>query len=151
MHRRRGGAAAPALRADLGTRAPWTGDHRTAVLSGKSRDEDAPCSRVTFVDLDGGRKTRENAFPLNGDGVYRPGVTLTRATVAVTRGRGFKAYDMDEGGRLWRTKATGRCWDDGAAGGRCWSGSGACTANSRPLRGGRPSTGCAKESGARRK
>ncbi|GAA0929867.1 PQQ-binding-like beta-propeller repeat protein [Streptomyces thermoalcalitolerans] len=95
-----------------------TGDHRTAVLSRESRDEDAPCNRVTFVDLDDGQKIWENVFPLNSDDVRRPSVTLTRATVAVTWGRGSEAYDMDEGRRLWRTKATGRCWDAGAAGGR---------------------------------
>lgn len=95
-----------------------TGDNRTAVLSRESGDEDSPCNHVTFVDLDNGRKLWEHDFPLTSDILDEPSVTLTHATVAVTWGKGTEAYDMDEGRRLWRTKATGRCRDAGAAGGR---------------------------------
>lgn len=95
-----------------------TGDNRTAVLSRKSGDEDSPCNHVTFVDLDNGRELWAHDSPLTSDILDEPSVTLTHATVAVTWGRGTEAYDMDEGRRLWRTKATGRCRDAGAAGGR---------------------------------
>ncbi|MDH6624218.1 outer membrane protein assembly factor BamB [Streptomyces sp. LBL] len=71
---------------------------------------------MAFVDLDDGRKVWEHPFTPGGGAT--PSVTLTRATVAVTWGGGSQAYDMDEGRRLWRTKATGTCRDSGAAGGR---------------------------------
>lgn len=115
-----------------------TGENRTAVLFKGSQDEDALCDHVAFFDLDDGRKIWQHEIPVSHVGDSKgtpendalqddPSVTVTRATVAVTWGGGSDAYDMDHGRRLWRTKTTGNCKDDGAAGGgallirvSCW-------------------------------
>ncbi|WP_234312022.1 PQQ-binding-like beta-propeller repeat protein [Streptomyces griseus] len=115
-----------------------TGENRTAVLFKGKPDEHALCDHVAFFDLDDGRKIWQHEIPVSGVGDSEevpendalqddPSVTLTRGTVAVTWGGGSDAYDMDHGRRLWRTKATGNCGDDGAAGGgalfirvSCW-------------------------------
>ncbi len=93
-----------------------TVENRTAVLFRSGTGEDAHCDHVAFVDLDDGRKIWEHAFT---SGKWdSTSVTLTHATVAVTRDGGSEAYDMNRGRRLWRTEGPGDCKDRGVAGGR---------------------------------
>ncbi|TGA92480.1 PQQ-binding-like beta-propeller repeat protein [Streptomyces sp. MZ04] len=93
---------------------------RTAVLHRSGEDEDSPCDRVTFVDLDKGEKIWEKGFPTSDTvfGQDATSVTLTHATVAVTWGDGSTAYDMDTGDRLWKKGRVSDCKHTGLAGGR---------------------------------
>ncbi|MGY1578888.1 outer membrane protein assembly factor BamB family protein [Streptomyces sp. MN13] len=111
-------------------------DNRTAVLFRDSEDKESLCNHVAFVDLDDGKLVWQAEFPITGNGIgdpddagsqWTPGVTLTRATVAVTWGGGTDAYEMDGGKLRWRVKPEKDCDSSGGAGGRallvrfaCW-------------------------------